>query len=148
MEWGHRFYMKSGFMATLSDEALEAGVSQVLRKPENGDCSLSIWTWGRAIAALPEHATAFPQREAAYWISAEAMWDDASADEDHKQWGRDALAALSPFLLTGRYVNDVSESGDDVVRSVYGATKYERLVRLKRAWDPDNVFSLNQNIRP
>jgi FAD/FMN-containing dehydrogenase len=45
-------------------------------------------------------------------------------------------------------VNDVVESGDDVARSVYGDAKYDRLVELKRAYDPDNVFRLNQNIRP
>ena len=49
----------------------------------------------------------------------------------------------------GQYVNDVSETGDEaLIRSVYGDAKYERLVALKRAWDPDNVFRMNQNIRP
>jgi len=52
-----------------------------------------------------------------------------------------------PYALVGRYVNDVAEAGIDL-RSVYGDGKYERLVALKRAWDPDNVFRLNQNIRP
>ena len=59
------------------------------------------------------------------------------------------MAAIERFTMAGRYVNDVAESGDDgIVRSVYGDAKYERLVALKRAWDPDNVFRLNQNIRP
>ena len=48
----------------------------------------------------------------------------------------------------GRYVNDVAEVGADLARTVYGDAKYERLVALKREWDPDNVFRLNQNIRP
>jgi FAD/FMN-containing dehydrogenase len=52
-----------------------------------------------------------------------------------------------PYALDGRYVNDVAEAGTDV-RSVYGDAKYDRLVALKRAWDPDNVFRLNQNVRP
>ena len=45
-------------------------------------------------------------------------------------------------------MNDVVEMGTDVTRSIYGDAKYERLVELKRAWDPDNVFRLNQNVRP
>jgi FAD/FMN-containing dehydrogenase len=58
------------------------------------------------------------------------------------------MADVAPFAVAGRYVNDVAETGEDVVRSVYGDAKYERLVALKRAWDPDNVFRLNQNVRP
>ena len=58
------------------------------------------------------------------------------------------MDALAPFTAEGHYVNDMVESGDDVVRSIYGDAKYERLVGLKRMYDPDNVFRLNQNIRP
>lgn len=53
---------------------------------------------------------------------------------------------LAPFTAEGHYVNDFAESGD--VRVIYGARKHERLVELKRAYDPENVFRLNQNIRP
>ena len=54
---------------------------------------------------------------------------------------------VSPFASAGRYVNDVSET-DERVTAIYGDAKAERLVGLKREWDPDNVFRLNQNIRP
>ncbi len=107
-----------------------------------------MWAWGRAIGRIPEDATAFTGRDAAFWASAEVLWDDPDLDESHIEWGRTAMAALEPFTVAGRYVNDVVESGDDVVRSVYGDAKYERLATLKRAWDPDNVFRLNQNVRP
>ena len=76
------------------------------------------------------------------------MWDDPALDEECRSWGRDALAELAPFASDGRYVNDVAEVGADVARTVYGDAKYERLVALKREWDPDNVFRLNQNIQP
>ena len=58
------------------------------------------------------------------------------------------MDALAPFTAEGHYVNDMVESGDDVVRSIYGDAKYDQLVGLKRMYDPDNVFRLNQNIRP
>ncbi|TMM21520.1 MAG: hypothetical protein E6F95_10935 [Actinobacteria bacterium] len=58
------------------------------------------------------------------------------------------MSALQPFTAAGHYVNDMVESGEDVVRSIYGDDKYERLVNLKRTYDPDNVFRLNQNIEP
>ncbi len=146
MEWGHRFYMKSGFAPTLPDEMVDRCVEQIAQS--GGAGSFSIWSWGRAIGRVAEDATAFTGRGAEFWVSAEALWDDPDADEENVAWGRNAMAALEPFTMAGRYVNDVAESGDDVVRSIYGDAKYERLVALKRAWDPDNVFRLNQNVRP
>ena len=108
---------------------------------------LSVWAWGGAIAAVPEDGTAFTGREASYWISAEAQWDDLALDAPSREWVRDTTAEFMPHALVGRYVNDVAEAGTDL-RSVYGDAKYDRLVALKRAWDPDNVFRLNQNIQP
>ena len=82
-----------------------------------------------------------------HWASAEAQWDDRNLDPACREWVRDTAAELMPYALTGRYVNDVAEAGTDL-RSVYGEAKFDRLVALKREWDPDNVFRLNQNIRP
>ena len=103
---------------------------------------------GRTIAQVAEDATAFAGRDATYWFAAEIMWEDEALDESCRAWARDAMADAQPYATTGRYVNDVVETGVDVVRSVYGDAKYDRLVALKRAWDPDNVFRLNQNIKP
>jgi FAD/FMN-containing dehydrogenase len=55
---------------------------------------------------------------------------------------------LTPFTVAGHYVNDVMETGEGIVQAIYGPAKYERLVSLKRAYDPNNFFRLNQNIRP
>jgi FAD/FMN-containing dehydrogenase len=149
MRWGHRFYMKSGYLLEFPDAALDVCVDQVTRATHGGDCSIGAWAWGRAIANKPEDATAYTGRGARYWIAAEAMWDDASLDDAHRAWTRTAMADLQPFPMSSRYVNDVAEPGDeDLIRSVYGDTKYERLRALKRAWDPDNCFRLNQNVRP
>jgi FAD/FMN-containing dehydrogenase len=82
------------------------------------------------------------------WLAAEALWDDDALDAQCRAWGREALADLAPFASSGRYVNDVAEVGANVARMVYGDAKYERLVALKREWDPDNVFRLNQNVQP
>jgi FAD/FMN-containing dehydrogenase len=148
MAWGHRFSMKSGFLPAFPDEAVDLCVHRASGRPAGGDGSLGAWTWGGAIARVPEDATAFTGRTPAFWVAAEAMWDDPALDDAYRGWVRSALADLQPFLATGRYVNDVSDTGDDVVRSIYGDAKYERLVALKRTWDPDNVFRLNQNVRP
>ncbi len=147
-EWGHRFYMKSAFLPALPDEAVGVLVEHAPLAPDGSECGFSTWAWGRRIADVPEDGTAFTGRNAAAWLAAEAMWDDSALDEQCRSWARDALADLAPFASDGRYVNDVAEVGADLARTVYGEAKYERLVALKREWDPDNVFRLNQNIQP
>ena len=147
MEWGHRFYMKSAFVHALPTDAVRRCADLVADAPVGTESVLSVWAWGGAIAAVPEDGTAFTGREASFWISAEAQWDDVELDGPSRDWVRDTTAEFMPHTLVGRYVNDVAEAGIDL-RSVYGDLKYERLVALKRAWDPDNVFRLNQNIQP
>jgi FAD/FMN-containing dehydrogenase len=146
MAWGKRFYMKGGFMAELSDAAVDRAIEQVAVAPD--DCLIALWAQGGAINDVPEDAMAFTGREAAFWVGAEAFWLEAARDDEHIAWGRSAMGALKRFTAAGHYVNDVVESGDEVVRGIYGDVKYERLRALKRAHDPDNVFRLNQNIRP
>ena len=55
---------------------------------------------------------------------------------------------VEPYAIAGRYVNDMADAAEGITRTIYGDAKHERLVALKRTWDPDNVFRLNQNIRP
>jgi FAD/FMN-containing dehydrogenase len=56
--------------------------------------------------------------------------------------------ALAPFSTGGVYVNFLGNEGDARIRAAYGDAKYERLRRLKRRSDPENLFRLNQNIPP
>jgi FAD/FMN-containing dehydrogenase len=147
MEWGHRFYMKSAFLHSLPDELVDLAVEHVSRVPEDTDGGYSTWAWGGAIASVPEDATAFTGRPASFWMAAEIQWDDPALDDSCREWTREAMAGVSPFANAGHYVNDVAEA-DERVASIYGDAKAERLVALKREWDPDNVFRLNQNIRP
>jgi FAD/FMN-containing dehydrogenase len=147
MDWGHRFYMKSGFTTTMPDELVEAWVSLMHDAPP-GECSVGAWPWDRAISRVADDDMAFTGRDARFWLAVESQWDDPNADDEIVDWTRRVFETITPYRTSGRYVNDVIESGDDVVRSIYGDAKYDRLVSLKREWDPDNVFRLNQNIRP
>jgi FAD/FMN-containing dehydrogenase len=147
MPWGKRFYMKGGFLAQLSDAFVDAGLTSITAAPGPG-CSITLWLQGGAIARVDRDAMAFTGREAPFWLGVEEEWDDPAADAAHIEWGRATMAALQPFTAAGHYVNDMVESGEDVVRSIYGDAKYERLVGLKRTYDPDNVFRMNQNVKP
>jgi FAD/FMN-containing dehydrogenase len=146
MAWGKRFYMKGAFLDEPSDAFADNAAEQVSDAP--GDCSIGLWAQGGAIANVAADVTAFTGRRAAHWVGAEMLWVDKEQDHDHIAWGRAAMAAMKPSTTAGNYVNDVVEQGDEVVRAIYGDRKYERLRALKRAYDPDNVFRLNQNIRP
>jgi FAD/FMN-containing dehydrogenase len=97
---------------------------------------------------VDDDAMAFTGRNALFDVSADGNWDDPSGDEAHFGWVRKLWSFVEPDLTTGRYVNEVADAEESPGRSIYGDAKYERLVELKRAWDPDNVFRLNQNIRP
>jgi FAD/FMN-containing dehydrogenase len=146
--WGHRFSMRSAFLRSLPDGLVGAWVERVDGVPDGADGGYSVWSCGGAIAAVRDEDTAFTGREGLYWASAEIQWDEPELDETCRAWGRAALAEAKPYESAGRYVNDVAEVQDGLARSIYGDAKYERLVALKREWDPDNVFRLNQNIRP
>jgi FAD/FMN-containing dehydrogenase len=148
MGWGHRVYTKSVFAGSLPDELVDAMVDHAAGSPPGEDV-FSIWALGGAMGRVAEDDTAFTGRSAPFWVGTETMWDDPTNDRAHIDWARTGVGLVGPYRLIGSYVNDVAEAGDDaIVRSVYGDAKYERLVALKRAWDPDNVFRLNQNIRP
>jgi hypothetical protein len=147
MAWGKRFYMKGGFLAALSEGYVDLGLEQISAAPGDG-CWIGLWAQGGAIALVADDAMAFTGREAPFWLGVEAAWDDPSSDEAHRNWGRVTMDSLSPYTAAGHYVNDMVETGNDIARGVYGPAKYDRLVELKRAFDPDNVFRLNQNIEP
>jgi FAD/FMN-containing dehydrogenase len=146
--WGHRFSMRSSFLSSLPDDLVSAWADRIVRMPEGASGGYSVWSCGGAIAAVPEESTAFTGRSALHWASAEIQWDELELDEACRAWGRAALAEAAPYESVGRYVNDVAEVEDGLARTIYGDAKYERLVALKREWDPDNAFRLNQNIRP
>jgi FAD/FMN-containing dehydrogenase len=146
MAWGRRFSMKSGFTRSLPDKLIDMCVDAVADAP--GDCNFGVWSWGGAIGQVPDDAMAFTGRQASFYVGVEMFWDDPAQDGAHRDWGRNLMASIMPFTMEGSYVNDAMESGENVVRSIYGDRTYERLVGLKRQWDPDNVFRLNQNIAP
>ena len=72
---------------------------------------------------------------------------DAAADTDNIAWVRDLWALAEPHT-TAAYPNFLGEESSDRVRSAFGDSAWQRLVELKRQWDPDNVFRLNHNIPP
>src|SRR5258707_13427832 len=94
--WGKRFYMKGGFLAELSDEAIEACAAQMTHVPAGGECGVSLWSQGGAIGRVSDDAMAFTGRTAACWVGVEAAGEGAALDEPNKAWSRRAMAGPQP----------------------------------------------------
>ena len=143
---GARNYFKAGYLAGLSDEAIDTLVR--FHGPSTSPSSeIHIQHLGGAVARVPDGATAFGGRGAPYLMNVVARWTDPGTDDAQIAWARDLYAAAEPFTTGGTYVNFLSE-GDDRVAAAYGPDKLERLARLKEIWDPTNAFRLNQNVKP
>jgi len=95
-----------------------------------------------------EADTAFSHRNAAFVVNIVSKWRIAAESERHIQWTRELAAAMTPFATGGVYVNFLGDEGEGRVRAAYGPEKYRRLSELKKKYDPDNFFRLNQNIKP
>lgn len=145
MSWGKRFYSKSGFLPELSDQVVEqcCAIADAARP----GAELSMWAHGGAVGRVSDEAMAYTGRTAEFSASAETVWTDPTEDGARMSWGRMAMERLKPFMSTGRYVNEVVEA-DTPGAQIYGPAKYERLVALKQKYDPENIFHLNQNIKP
>jgi FAD/FMN-containing dehydrogenase len=94
-----------------------------------------------------EGDTAFAYRDATFATVIPGMWPDPAENEANIAWVRGFYEATAPHSETGGYVNFMAADDQDRIRDNYKGN-YDRLVDVKRAYDPDNVFHLNQNIRP
>jgi Berberine and berberine like len=102
---------------------------------------------GGAVADIAPDATAFPHRDGSWVAWTIGMWAPDEDGAPHADWIASLRTALRPHAADGVYVNALDGGPGERVRSAYGAN-WDRLVELKRAWDPENVFRLNANVDP
>jgi FAD binding domain/Berberine and berberine like len=143
---GRWYYMRSCDVAELTDEVIDITVEHSMRI-QSPLTSFPIWQLGGAIRDLGDDDTAFNGRDSGHTFNIACSTEDAEGFDHERRWARDFWSALQPFHM-GVYVNFLMEEGEDRIREAYGATKYDRLKALKRKYDPDNFFRLNQNIPP
>jgi FAD/FMN-containing dehydrogenase len=146
----YRRYFKGHYFSELSDEAIDAFLSQGEPDPAADRSPLpngSLQGYGGAIAATSDDDSAFSHRNALVEFVAATRWTDAAEDGPRMAAARRYSAALEPYA-SGVYVNVLADEGELGVRRAYPPDKLARLAGLKRRYDPDNVFHLNQNIRP
>jgi FAD/FMN-containing dehydrogenase len=140
------YYMRSCDVAELSDEVIDIAVEHSLRI-QSPRTAFPIWQMGGAITRVGEDDTAFSGRHDGHTFNITSATESEEGFEHEREWVRDFWSALAPHH-TGVYVNFLMEEGEERVREAYGPAKYDRLKALKRSWDPENVFRLNQNISP
>jgi hypothetical protein len=143
---GRWYYFQSRNVTELTDELIDITVDHMERivSPHSGS---PIFQLGGAVAAAGEDATAFAGRTAGHTININGVSETADGFEEEREWVRRYWRDLEPFQ-TSVYVNFLMDEGEDRVRQAYGPERYDRLRRIKREWDPDNFFRLNQNIPP
>jgi FAD/FMN-containing dehydrogenase len=143
-----RRYSKGHYLGQLPDDAIEAFL---LRGAATGSRenlpSVGLQAYGGAIADVPDQDAAFSHRETLFEFGAGTRWTDPAEDQDRMAVARRCAAALAPFA-SGVYVNALTDEGVEGVRRAYPPEKLARLTTLKNAYDPHNVFHLNQNIQP
>jgi len=143
---GARNYWKSHDFLALDDGLLDTLLEYVGTLPDP-QCEIFIAQMGGATSRVPTDDTAYRHRDANFVMNVHGRWNDAKHDARCIEWCRSLFEAASPYATGGVYVNFMTEDETDRVQAAYGAS-YQRMVELKRKYDPTNLFHLNQNIRP
>ncbi|WP_184725533.1 FAD-binding oxidoreductase [Saccharopolyspora phatthalungensis] len=143
---GLQHYWKANFVVKLTDEMIDAHVEYGPKVPVVNS-TVHIYPIDGACHRVAPDATAFAYRDANFATVIAGMWPDPGANKANIAWVRDYYSAIAPLSEEGGYVNFMAGDDQDRIRANYKGN-YDRLVQVKRAYDPDNLFHLNQNIRP
>jgi FAD/FMN-containing dehydrogenase len=143
---GLQHYWKANFVKELSDDAIAAHLEHGPHVPAVNS-TVHIYPINGACHRVASDETAFAYRDATFATVIAGMWPDPADNAKNTAWVRDYYAATAPLSEEGGYVNFMAEDDQDRIRANYRGN-YDRLVEVKRAYDPDNLFHRNQNIAP
>ena len=143
---GRREIVRSMFVDVLDDSMVDA-LLDFMPRASSPAAMVQIRVLGGAMARVAADATAFAHRNRPVMLAIITPFVGPASDEEHVAWTEGLYAALRPHA-TGVYSNFLGDEGDDRVREAYPTPTLARLAAVKRTWDPENAFRLNQNIRP
>ena len=140
------YYARACDVAELTDDVIDITVehSMQIQSPVT---SFPIWQLGGAVSRIDDEETAFNGRHAGHTFNILGVTKTEEGFDEERDWAKRFWSALEPHH-TSVYVNFLMEEGEERIREAYGAEKYDRLKALKRKYDPDNFFRINQNIPP
>jgi FAD/FMN-containing dehydrogenase len=142
-------YWKAELTQELSDELIDLSVAHGARKAAAPSHSIMLFQpLGGQIARIPDDSNAITARQAAWACHCIGEWETPEETEAELAWVKAWGPMIEPFKLPGVPMTFSADTGDERVRSTYGDEKYARLVALKDKYDPENLFRLNQNIKP
>ncbi len=142
---GARNYWKSHNFTELSDGALDTMIEFAGALP-SPQCEIFIGLIAGAPNRIAPDAMAYGHRDAKFVLNVHGRWDEAKDDQKCIAWARDFFKASAPYASAGAYVNFMTAEEGDRVAAAYGAN-YKRLMEIKKRYDPENIFHLNQNIK-
>jgi FAD/FMN-containing dehydrogenase len=146
---GDQWYWKADFVTEIPDEAVDIHVQYAEQLP-TGKSTMHLYPIDGVAGRVPKDATAWNYRDANWGMVIVGVSPDPADNPAMIAWARAYWAALHPYSAGGAYVNmmmDAGDEGQDRVRASYGG-HYDRLAQIKRAYDPNNLFRVNQNITP
>jgi FAD/FMN-containing dehydrogenase len=143
---GIRSYWKGAFVKELADGMIDAHLEHGPKVPEVS-ATMHFYPINGACHRVGSEETAFAYRDANFSPVIVAGWSDPANDASRIQWVRDYYTAMEPYSEAGGYVNWMAEDDGARVKDSY-RQNYGRLAEIKRTYDPDNFFHINQNIKP
>ncbi|APU44493.1 FAD-binding oxidoreductase [Streptomyces sp. NPDC056254] len=143
---GLQHYWKANFVTELTDSAIEAHLVHGPKLPAVNS-TVHIYPINGACHRVGPQETAFAYRDASFATVIAGMWPDPAENEANTAWVRDYYEATAPHSEEGGYINFMAEDDQSRIRANYKGN-YDRLAEVKRTYDPDNLFHLNQNIQP
>jgi len=142
---GNHHYWKAVMMESLADGAIDAAVAQ-MNAAASPYSIMAIEYYGGAAGRVAADATAFPHRNLPWDVIILAQWTDGAETAANRTWARETAAALEPFSAKGQLLATMDVDTTDFA-SAFGPN-LERLREIKKKYDPDNFFRVNQNIQP
>ncbi len=145
----YRCYWKSHYLSGLDNTVIDQIIESNAQPPSPNTLS-SIWNFGGATARVGASETAFGDRSMPYMFSIDSIWQGSEHDAENIGWTRDFWQRMEPYSDRGRiYLNfpGLGEEGEVLVRQSVG-NNFDRLARIKKKYDPENMFRFNQNILP
>ena len=143
---GLQHYWKANFVTELSDDAINAHIEHGSKVPAMTS-TVHIYPINGACHQVAADQTAFAYRDANFATVIAGMWPDPSQNSANTKWVRDYYNATAPLSEEGGYINFMSEDDQGRIKTNYKGN-YQKLVEAKRRYDPDNLFHVNQNIKP